>query len=614
MKPVQKSLECDVLVVGGGIAGCCAALAAAREGASVILCQDRSVLGGNASSEIRMHIVGADSNGYRCDRPLEVEAREGGIIEELRLIQACENPTRSPHGIDQAFYTLLRNEKSLTMLLDTRVYEAHLKDGRITSVRASRPSHEQEFEITAACYVDASGDSGMAVSAGNPFRHGRESKAEFNEPDAQDQPDKQTLGSTVLFQAKRLDHPVPFVAPEWARKFTEEDLRNRPHSLKSSAGGEEVGYEYGFWWLEWGGDLDTIRDNDTIRHELLAIAYGIWDHLKNGGAHSAENYALTWVGMLPGKRESRRLIGRATLTQQDVLTARDWDDAIAYGGWFMDLHPPKGVDDQDSDPCIQIHVPNLYSIPLGACASPTVENLYFAGRNISATHVAFASTRVMGTCGVVGQGVGITAAYAAKNGLTISQITGTALKEIQQRILRQDGFLIGLRNEDEADLALKATITASSETAAGSAQNLLSGVTRSVHGELGVKSGRSVEGTHRWISREVPAWVELRWDQPVTLERVQLVFDTGLHRWLSLTQSDVVHKRNVWHAQPETVRDYTLSVLDENGQWEPVLEVKNNFQRWRVHRFEARSTKALRVDVSATNGLAEARILEIRCY
>lgn len=130
-----KPLHCDVFVSGGGISGCFAAVSAAREGASVILCQDRSVLGGNASSEIRMHIVGADSNGYRNGFPMEVEAREGGLVEELRLRQAVENPARSPHGMDLALYEMVRNEPNITLLLDTFVKSGAAEGDRLKSVQ-----------------------------------------------------------------------------------------------------------------------------------------------------------------------------------------------------------------------------------------------------------------------------------------------------------------------------------------------------------------------------------------------------------------------------------------------------------------------------------------------
>lgn len=611
----SSSLATEVLVCGGGAAGVSAALAAARAGSRVILCQNRSVLGGNASSEIRMHIVGADANGYRNGLPLETEARESGIIEELRLRQACENPTRSPHGIDLVLYDMVRSEPNITLLLDTHVSEAKVESGRIRSVSASRPAHEESFEITASQFIDASGDSAMAVSAGNPFRRGREAKSEFGEKHALEKPDDWCLGSTVLFQAKKMDGPVAFQAPTWARKFTEADLHNRPHGLGQTAGGEECGYEYGFWWLEWGGDLDTIADNDSIRHELLAIAYGIWDHLKNGGQHGAEHWSLTWVGMLPGKRESRRLMGRHILTEQDVLDAPDRSDAIAYGGWPMDLHPPQGVDAPEDPPCVQVEVPHLYPIPLSCCASGHLENLWFAGRNLSASHVAFASTRVMATCFAVGQGTGIAAALAAREekGTTDACTSSGLTQRIQQEILRQDGFLIGVANTDPADLARRATATASGHRTGGEPANVIDGFTRTADGPRGVRPGTMPTGLHRWMSNTLPAWLELEWKEPETLSRIQLTFDTGLHRWFSLTQSDSVHARNIWGPQPECLRDYNLVAETPQGKI-TLLQVRNNYLRHRIHDFDPVKATRLRLEALATNGIDHARVIEIRAY
>ena len=609
------SLNTDILVCGGGAGGVSAAIAAARAGATVILCQNRSVLGGNASSEIRMHIVGADANGFRNKYPMQTEARESGLVEELRLRQACENPARSPHGIDLVLYDMVRSEPNITLLLDTQVSAARVEGKRIVSIRAERPAHEEQFEITASQFIDASGDSGMAVAAGNPFRRGRESREEFGERYALEKADNWCLGSTVLFQAVKMDNPVPFTAPSWARKFTEEDLANRPHSLGQTAGGEECGFEYGFWWLEWGGHLDTIADNDHIRHELLSIAYGIWDHLKNGGQHGAENWVLTWVGMLPGKRESRRLIGRKTLTEHDVIDAPDVPDAIAYGGWPMDLHPPKGVDAPLEEPCTQIEVPHLYPIPLSCCASEALENLWFSGRNISATHVAFASTRVMATCFAMGQGTGIAAAIAASQGKGTSDACTSPelIQQIQQEILRQDGFLIGVPNADPLDLARSAKVTASDQREGGDPQNVIDGFTRTTTGPHGTRPGATPEGTHRWMSEKLPACLELEWENPVTLSRLQLTFDTGLHRWFSLTQSDGVHARNIWGPQPESIRDYNLIAETPAG---PVTlaEVRGNFLRQRIHSFSSIATTRLRIEVLASNGIDHARVVEIRAY
>ncbi len=490
----EDNLTCDVLVAGGGLAGTAAAIAAARWGAITILCQDRPVLGGNASSEVRMHAVGADESGKRgC--PLETEAREGGIIEEIRLENAVRNPQRSASVFDLILYEKCRAEPNIQLMLNTSITCVLVEDDRITKVIADRQSTEDRFHIAASVFVDCTGDGRLGAEAGAAYRVGREACTEFAEMRASAHSDEYCLGSTLLFQAKKHDRPMPFTPPPWARNFSEHDLKLRPHAT----GGVDQGLEYGYWWVEWGGRLDTIKDNELIRDELLAIMLGVWDHIKNGRDHGAERWALEWFGFLPGKRESRRFIGQRILTENDLMSTRYFHDAIAFGGWPIDTHPTEGIDALDKAPCEQVQVPFLYDIPLRACVSKNIHNLMFAGRNISATHLAFASTRVMATCAAVGQGVGTAAAYAARHRLDPSGLVASsaAMDAIQQRLLREDAFLIGLQNNGDRDLAQKARITASSEQLQGPVENITNGITRATHGTRGAPRDRSLHGTHR---------------------------------------------------------------------------------------------------------------------
>ncbi len=613
----KHQLQCDILVAGGGPAGVPCALAAARHGARVILCQDRSVLGGNASSEVRMHIAGADASGHR-GAALSVEAREGGIIEEIRLEASVRNPQRSASILDLILYDKCRTEPHLTLMLNTAVVgvERH-DDGRIARARAVRQSTEDEFHIDAKIFIDCTGDGRLGAEAGALFRRGREGKIEHGESLAQDEADDKALGSTILFTARKHDRPMPFVAPAWARKFDDTLLKHRPHAISR----EDNGLGFGYWWCEWGGTLDTIKDNETIRDELLAIVLGVWDHVKNHEGHNAEHWALEWIGFLPGKRESRRFIGQCILTEQDVLESRPQPDAIAYGGWPIDTHPPEGVDAANEPACRQHHVPHLFDIPLRACVSRNVPNLMFAGRNISATHIAFASTRVMATCAVIGQGVGTAAASAVAHGIQPSELSANsaAIKRIQQRLLRDDVFLIGAVNDDGADLARSATVTASSQQADGAAVNVLSGQTRAVHGSGGVKPDRARPGTHRWMSDPttgLPAWLELRWPHPIRPREVRLVFDTGLHRVLTQTQCDAYAARMQWgRPQQETVRDYRIMRRDPAGRWATCHEVTGNYQRLCVHPLDAPvELDTLRIEITATQGIDHARVVEVRVY
>ncbi len=615
-------LTCDVLVAGGGAAGVPCALAAARHGARVMLCQDRSVLGGNASSEVRMHIVGANAHGsFDRGKELQTEAREGGIIEEIRLENCVRNPQRSASMFDLILYEKCRAEPNLTLMLNTAVTGVEMDGGRIERVVAERQSTEDRFLIRAKAFIDCTGDGRLGVEAGAAFMEGRENREQFSESLAPQQADKCRLGSTILMQARRHEQSMPFVAPPWARKFSREELKLRLYAVP---GEEEPTHEYGYWWAEWGGTLDTIKDNELIRDELLAIVLGIWDHVKNASPDDdpfeASHWALDWFGFLPGKRESRRFIGQHILTQQDVLTSRLFEDAIAYGGWSLDLHPPGGVDAPDKPPCEQHPVPCLYDIPLACCISRDVRNLMFAGRNISATHVAFSSTRVMATCAAIGQGVGTAAAFAATRGLEAADLPadGDTMQAIQQCLMRDDALLIGCVNEDPQDLARTANITATSEVSGGEALQVISGQTRGIHGERGAPPGRSIPATHRWMSNPAdgfPVAIQLDWPNAIEPHELQLIFDTGLHRHLTLSHHNGYTARMHWgRPQPETVRDYTVEVLTDE-EWIRLIEVSGNYQRRRTHGLDTSSRfTALRVTVEATNGLDHARICEVRVY
>ncbi|EPR71334.1 FAD-dependent oxidoreductase [Cyclobacterium qasimii] len=612
----MKQLNCDILIAGGGPGGLPAALAAARIGAKVILCQDRSVLGGNASSEVRMHIVGADCSGKRGES-LSVEARESGIIEEIRLDASVNNPQRSPSVFDLIWYDKCRNEPNLELMLNTRVYATELQGKTIKKAFARRESTEDEFEIEAKIFIDCTGDGTIGACSEAPYYEGREAKSTFGESLAQDKSDKLRLGSSLMFQAKKHGEPMPFTAPTWARKITEEDLILRPHA--TPAMDMDLGLEYGYWWLEWGGTLDTIKDNELIRDELLAILLGVWDHVKNGGDHGADNWALEWCGFLPGKRESRRFKGQYTLTQKDVQEANTFEDAIGYGGWHIDIHPPAGVDAINESPCIHHDVPHLYQIPLRTTISNTISNLMFAGRNISASHVAFASTRVMATCAVVGQAVGTAAALAAKNDIAPAAIVSDKklLGNIQQQLLKDDAFIPGISNQENDDLVKLAQIKANSEQKEGQAINIISGQNRSVHGKRGVRSDLAIPGTHRWMSDPeagMPATIELHWEASKKIRHLQIIFDTGAHRVLTFSLADEYTKKMHWGSpQPETVKNYQIDTY-LNDQLMETLSESNNYHRLRKHTLNGEAIDTVKITVLATQGIDHARIFEIRAY
>ncbi|MDF2922523.1 MAG: fumarate reductase/succinate dehydrogenase flavoprotein [Paenibacillaceae bacterium] len=201
----KQLMYTDVMVAGGGMAGVAAALAAARNGAKVILCQDRPVLGGNASSEIRMHIVGAANSKRRM--ALETEAREGGILEEILLECAVRNPQRSASMFDLILYEKCRAEPNLTLMLNTSVTGVQMDGDRIVSVTASRESTEHAFEIVAQIYLDCTGDGRLGMEAGAWFATGRESSRQYGESHAGEEEDSYRLGSSLLFTARNMGRP-----------------------------------------------------------------------------------------------------------------------------------------------------------------------------------------------------------------------------------------------------------------------------------------------------------------------------------------------------------------------------------------------------------------------
>ena len=590
-------LECDLLVAGGGVAGICAAVTAARHGAKVVLLQDRSRLGGNSSSEVKMHIVGASCHKGRPGW------REGGLIEEFRLDDAVANPQRCWEMWDLLMYDKVISEPNITLLLDTTLYDAECQNGKITRVMARCDRSEHLYRINARLFVDATGDSRLAIEAGAEYRTGREARSEFNESLAPLKRDEETLGSSILFTSRLYPRPMPFKAPAWARKVTAEHLKFR----------KTASWEYGYWWIEWGGDISTIRDNERIRFELLSILLGVWDYIKNSGNHTdSANFALDWVGMMPGKRGSRRVVGDHLLTEHDLLKG-SFADEVAIGGWPLDDHPPGGFDRSDLPPNTVIRPDRVYPIPLRSLYSKSVSNLFLAGRNISATHAAFTSTRVMATCAVIGQAVGAAAVACLDQNVTPRQLAGNkkAVWSLQQRLLRDDQTLRDVKNEDPSDLARQAVATAS----AGEAGLVLNGWTRDIPADKKIGQEAVI---NRWtapLDTKDGAWLDLSWKQPQKLTEIQLTFDSGFSRELTLTSAEAINRGIIRAAQPETVRDYRILYRKPGlSEWHELKLVKGNHQRLNRHRFTALEAAAIRIHVQATNGSEEARVFEVRCY
>lgn len=447
-----NELNADLVVVGGGLAGVCAAIVAARENLKVILVQDRPVLGGNSSSEVRLWALGATSHMGNNNR----WSREGGLINEILLDNLKRNKEGNPLIFDTILLEKVYEEKNITLLLNTSVYETFkTNDNTIKSVRAFCSQNSTTYVCSAPLFCDASGDGIVAFQAGASFRMGAETIDEFDEgfaPNIEDYGN--LLGHSLYFYTKDFGKPISYTAPSFAIDNADELPRIKNYKLNQ--------HGCNLWWVEYGGRLDTIHQSEDIKFELWKVVYGIWDFVKNSGKYpEAENLTLEWVGTIPGKRESRRFEGDYMLNQKDIVEQIDYYDRVAFGGWAMDLHPADGIYSEHNS-CTQWHGKGVYSIPYRSYYSKDINNLFIAGRIISASHVAFGSSRVMLTCAHGGQAVGMAAAICIKNNWNPRQLSETNNITILQSKLNLNGQSIPRLNLNTDDNLVKAAIVSSS--------------------------------------------------------------------------------------------------------------------------------------------------------
>lgn len=613
-KKKVKNAEYDVVVIGGGMSGICAALAAARHGARTALVHDRHVLGGNASSEIRMHICGASENLAKPD------LEESGILHEIMLDNKSRNDYYNFSIWDMVLFSTVKRQKNLTVYLSTAMESCEMGEGStIRSIDAYQLTTETHWKISGKVFIDCTGNATLGYYAGAEFRTGSEGRDEFGEPDAPGQPNKERMGNTLLFKAVDRGHPVAFKKPDFARTFTEEELKYRTHSAVHGAqikGEVDKAYvrmtsfstssvDYGYWWIELPGETDDIIDEyEQIRDELVSCIYGIWDHLKNGGDHGAENYDLEWVGMLPGSREGRRLIGDYILNENDILSNRQFEDAVAYGGWPMDIHTAKGLYDFDELPSRVISFDGAYTIPYRSYYSKNISNLMMAGRDISASKMAMGSTRVMGTCAVGGQAVGTAAALCIKYDCD-SRGVQEHMRELQQMLLKDDDYIPGILNEDPKDLARSAKVTATSAREGCPPENVINGISRDEdgHQNLWISGKGRTEGDMLTL--------HLADRQPVS--EVHLTFDSNFHYPIKITLSRKRQAQQRIGVPPELIRDYTVTLWqgDKKAAEQTVTE---NVQRKNIVTFPTTECDRVTVTIHKTNGSNEAHIYEIRVY
>ena len=580
-----KYHDVDVCIVGGGLSGICAAIAAAREGASVVLMHERPMLGGNASSEIRMWVCGAGGSNNR----------ETGILEEISLLNLYRNPYKLYSVWDSVLYEKVNFEPNITLLLNCSCCDAEMNGNNIVSVKGWQLTTQSWQVVKSKIFMDCSGDSVLAPLTGADFRIGRESRHEFNEIISVEVEDKKTMGMSCLIQARKLDFAVDYIAPDWALKLTAEDIKYRRPNVNST-------YE-NFWYLELGGDRDSIADSETVRDELLALAYGIWDYVKNSGEFDADNWQLDFVGALPGKRESRRMMGKYIMTQPDVTSGGKFDDVVAYGGWPMDDHNPGGFW-HDGAPNENGATPSPYGIPYRVLYSRNIENLMFAGRNISMTHAAMSSARVMATCALLGQAAGTAAAIAVKYNTSPDGVYIDHIKELKDTLMFNDCFLPYIKR-DVSEVTNKAILSADCDI-------LRNGIDRNNH-----TYGTDEQG----YKCNIGDVIEYKFSEPKFVHKVRFVFDSDLDR--VTLPGDVCEKQHSMRSNvidaalkmcmPKTlVKKYDIIVTDENDAVTTISEV-NNIKRLVIADI-GKKVKSVKFVPTETWGLDDVNLYSFELY
>lgn len=420
----QDTGQFDLIVVGGGIAGTCTAVSAARLGLQVALLQDRPVLGGNNSSEVRVHLNGKIN--------LPPYPALGNIVKELDSGKRGNAQPASNYD-DQRKLRVVRAEENIHLFLNMHAYKVEKQADRIIAVIARDTRTGKELRFAAPLFADCTGDGTVGYLAGADYRMGREGRNETGESLAPQEPDKMTLGASVQWYSGQTETPTTFPDCPWALKFMEESCE---HATK------------GDWNWEAGLHRDQITEFEYIRDHALRAVYGNWAFQKNHSRDKAKyaNLDLEWVAYIAGKRESRRLLGDVILQQQDLQQRKTFPDAFVTTTWTIDLHYPdpkntKYFPGEEFRSIAKFTPIDPYPIPYRCLYSRNIENLFMAGRCISVTHVALGTVRVMRTCGMMGELVGMAASLCKTYNTTPRSVYEhhlVELKDLAQRGVGKD--------------------------------------------------------------------------------------------------------------------------------------------------------------------------------
>ena len=442
----EKTGGYDFVVVGGGIAGICAAITAARLGCKVALVQNRPVLGGNNSSEIRVGLSGLiykepyPKLGLLMDEIGGVghwtnyEARQDPDSPRSKMILEVlkEHPEKLIHNAgpasnyeDDRKLEAVLAESNITLFLNKQVISAKTRRGRIRSVLAKDISTSQEIVLKGSLFADCTGDGNLGFLAGADFRMGRESKAETGESLAPEESDMLTMGTSVQWYASDSESSVEFPECPWAIAFCDSTC---------------IPIVHGEWDWETGLGRDQVEEIERIRDHGLRAVYGNWSYLKNSPKYKEqfEDKRLEWVACIGGKRESRRLLGDVILKEQDILEGVDYDDATFTATWGMDLHYPKpepGMEGEEPFRAKSITKGHKdFAVPYRCLYSRNIGNLMMAGRDISVTHAALGTIRVMRTGGMMGEVVGMAASICKDRKCSPRKVYQSYLDELKAKM------------------------------------------------------------------------------------------------------------------------------------------------------------------------------------
>ncbi len=413
----------DFVVAGGGVAGMCAAIAAARQGLRVALIQDRKVLGGNNSSEVRVGLggrlnIGAyPSLGYLLNEfgpATKGNARTPEIYEDEKKLQA------------------ILAEERITLLLGYKVVKVNKNAPRsIESVVATDVDTYRQIVVHSRLFADCTGDATLGVLAGAEWSMGREARSKYGEPSAPDTADSMTMGASVQWYCLEADAPIAFPDIEWGLPIDERSVQI---------------VRRGQWYWEVGMRDDQIADAEKIRDYGMYVAYSNWSYLKNRSSvrdQYAKSY-LGWVAHVAGKRESRRLMGEFVLREQDLMNFTIYPDGTASTSWYIDQHYPdpensKLFPGREYLSCGHLTPLSFYPIPYRCFYSKDIDNLFMAGRNISVSHIALGTVRVMRTTAMMGEVVGMAASICANRNALPHDVYDSRFEELQELMKRGAG-------------------------------------------------------------------------------------------------------------------------------------------------------------------------------